>query len=136
MVHGIEVCYFQGNENSMSIWDRICKHKKPVIEPRESSSFPLSIKVTPLCYMVKTHSSIISIWMHHILRWTWPDLFASLYRTTWPSWMTPQPLEQFFSPFVVGRYDLIMNVEKHPSDMFSPLLWYTSTVRRSVHVLL
>jgi len=29
-----------------------------------------------------------------------------------------------------------MNVEKHPSDMFSPLLWYTSTVRRSVHVLL
>nr|XP_007150664.1 hypothetical protein PHAVU_005G171300g [Phaseolus vulgaris]ESW22658.1 hypothetical protein PHAVU_005G171300g [Phaseolus vulgaris] len=34
------------NENSMSIWDRICKHKKPVIEPRESSSFPLSIKVS------------------------------------------------------------------------------------------
>ncbi|RDX67065.1 Regulator of telomere elongation helicase 1-like protein [Mucuna pruriens] len=34
----------KSNENSTSIWDRICKHKKPVIEPRESSSFPLSIK--------------------------------------------------------------------------------------------
>ncbi|KAK7375603.1 hypothetical protein VNO78_35510 [Psophocarpus tetragonolobus] len=32
------------NLNSTSIWDRICKHKKPVIEPRESSSFALSIK--------------------------------------------------------------------------------------------
>ncbi|XP_061338556.1 regulator of telomere elongation helicase 1 homolog [Gastrolobium bilobum] len=32
------------NENSTSIWERICKHKKPVIEPRESSLFASSIK--------------------------------------------------------------------------------------------
>ncbi|CAK8535776.1 unnamed protein product [Lathyrus sativus] len=32
------------NENSASIWERICKHKKPVIEPRESSQFASSIK--------------------------------------------------------------------------------------------
>lgn len=124
MVHGFEVCYFQSNENSMSIWDRICKHKKPVIEPRESSSFPLSIKVTPLCYIVKTHSYIISIWRHHILRWAWLDLYASRYRTTWLSWMTPQLLEQFFLQFVAGRYDLILNVEKHPSDVFSQAFVY------------
>ncbi|XP_047157903.1 regulator of telomere elongation helicase 1 homolog isoform X1 [Vigna umbellata] len=44
------------NENSMSIWDRICKHKKPVIEPRESSSFPLSIKD----YMTKLNDTSTS----------------------------------------------------------------------------
>ncbi|OIW15857.1 hypothetical protein TanjilG_04392 [Lupinus angustifolius] len=32
------------NESSTSIWERICKHKKPVIEPRESSLFASSIK--------------------------------------------------------------------------------------------
>ncbi|KAE9588051.1 putative DNA helicase [Lupinus albus] len=32
------------NESATSIWERICKHKKPVIEPRESSLFALSIK--------------------------------------------------------------------------------------------
>ncbi|KAK7261835.1 hypothetical protein RIF29_28156 [Crotalaria pallida] len=32
------------NDNSISIWERICKHKKPVIEPRESSLFASSIK--------------------------------------------------------------------------------------------
>ncbi|GKV43402.1 hypothetical protein SLEP1_g50693 [Rubroshorea leprosula] len=30
--------------NSTTIWERICKHKKPVIEPRQSSLFPLSIE--------------------------------------------------------------------------------------------
>ncbi|KHN32605.1 regulator of telomere elongation helicase 1 homolog [Glycine soja] len=40
----IIACWKSSNENSTSIWDRICKHKKPVIEPRDSSSFPLSIK--------------------------------------------------------------------------------------------
>ncbi|WVZ01213.1 hypothetical protein V8G54_027282 [Vigna mungo] len=44
------------NENSISIWDRICKHKKPVIEPRESSSFPLSIKD----YMTKLNDTSTS----------------------------------------------------------------------------
>ncbi|TKY48148.1 Regulator of telomere elongation helicase 1 [Spatholobus suberectus] len=44
------------NENSTSIWDRICKHKKPVIEPRESSSFPLSIKD----YMTKLNDTSAS----------------------------------------------------------------------------
>ncbi|CAL0324128.1 unnamed protein product [Lupinus luteus] len=32
------------NESSTSIWERICKHKKPVIEPRESSLFASSIR--------------------------------------------------------------------------------------------
>ncbi|CAJ1955200.1 unnamed protein product [Sphenostylis stenocarpa] len=44
------------NENSTSIWERICKHKKPVIEPRESSSFPLSIKD----YMTKLNDTSAS----------------------------------------------------------------------------
>nr|POE50998.1 isoform 5 of regulator of telomere elongation helicase 1 [Quercus suber] len=30
--------------NSTTIWERICKHKKPVIEPRQSSMFSLSIE--------------------------------------------------------------------------------------------
>ncbi|GAV72683.1 DEAD_2 domain-containing protein/Helicase_C_2 domain-containing protein [Cephalotus follicularis] len=30
--------------NSTTIWERICKHKKPVIEPRQSSLFSLSIE--------------------------------------------------------------------------------------------
>ncbi|XP_015867293.3 regulator of telomere elongation helicase 1 homolog isoform X1 [Ziziphus jujuba] len=30
--------------NSTTIWERICKHKKPVVEPRQSSLFPLSIE--------------------------------------------------------------------------------------------
>ncbi|XP_059642020.1 regulator of telomere elongation helicase 1 homolog [Cornus florida] len=30
--------------NSSTIWERICKHKQPVVEPRQSSLFPLSIE--------------------------------------------------------------------------------------------
>ncbi|KAG9459287.1 hypothetical protein H6P81_003795 [Aristolochia fimbriata] len=30
--------------NSTTIWDRICKHKQPVIEPKESALFPYSIE--------------------------------------------------------------------------------------------
>ncbi|XP_020535309.1 regulator of telomere elongation helicase 1 homolog isoform X1 [Jatropha curcas] len=30
--------------NSTTIWERICKHKKPVVEPRQSSLFPLAIE--------------------------------------------------------------------------------------------
>ncbi|XP_073265919.1 regulator of telomere elongation helicase 1 homolog isoform X1 [Populus alba] len=30
--------------NSTTIWERICKHKKPVVEPRQSSQFPLAIE--------------------------------------------------------------------------------------------
>nr|KYP46912.1 Regulator of telomere elongation helicase 1 [Cajanus cajan] len=44
------------NENSTSIWDRICKHKKPVIEPRDSSAFPMSIKD----YMTKLNDTSVS----------------------------------------------------------------------------
>ncbi|XP_015933676.1 regulator of telomere elongation helicase 1 homolog [Arachis duranensis] len=44
------------NETSTSIWERICKHKKPVIEPRESSLFPSSIKVK-LLFMSYTSTS-------------------------------------------------------------------------------
>ncbi|XP_022714945.1 regulator of telomere elongation helicase 1 homolog isoform X2 [Durio zibethinus] len=33
-----------GNGNSSTIWERICKFKKPVIEPRQSSLFPLAIE--------------------------------------------------------------------------------------------
>ncbi|KAL6972803.1 Regulator of telomere elongation helicase 1 [Sarracenia purpurea var. burkii] len=29
--------------NSSTIWERICRHKQPVVEPRQSSLFPLSI---------------------------------------------------------------------------------------------
>ncbi|XVE52106.1 hypothetical protein DITRI_Ditri02bG0095600 [Diplodiscus trichospermus] len=32
------------NGNSSTIWERICKFKKPVIEPRQSSLFPLAIE--------------------------------------------------------------------------------------------
>ncbi|TYK04039.1 regulator of telomere elongation helicase 1 isoform X1 [Cucumis melo var. makuwa] len=34
----------QSLSSSMTIWERICKHKKPVIEPRQSSLFPSSIE--------------------------------------------------------------------------------------------
>ncbi|XP_027342046.1 regulator of telomere elongation helicase 1 homolog isoform X1 [Abrus precatorius] len=44
------------NESSSSIWERICKHKKPVIEPRESSSFASSIKD----YMTKLNDASVS----------------------------------------------------------------------------
>ncbi|KAG5229076.1 regulator of telomere elongation helicase [Salix suchowensis] len=30
--------------NATTIWERICKHKKPVVEPRQSSLFPLAIE--------------------------------------------------------------------------------------------
>ncbi|KAI4331239.1 hypothetical protein MLD38_029443 [Melastoma candidum] len=30
--------------DSNSIWERICKHKRPVVEPRQSSLFPLAIE--------------------------------------------------------------------------------------------
>ncbi|WRX27695.1 ATP-dependent helicase [Theobroma cacao] len=33
-----------GNANSSTVWERICKFKKPVIEPRQSSLFPLAIE--------------------------------------------------------------------------------------------
>ncbi|XP_021298609.1 regulator of telomere elongation helicase 1 isoform X2 [Herrania umbratica] len=33
-----------GNANSSTIWERMCKFKKPVIEPRQSSLFPLAIE--------------------------------------------------------------------------------------------
>uniref|UniRef100_A0A9I9DVI0 Regulator of telomere elongation helicase 1 homolog n=1 Tax=Cucumis melo TaxID=3656 RepID=A0A9I9DVI0_CUCME len=34
----------QSLSSSTTIWERICKHKKPVIEPRQSSLFPSSIE--------------------------------------------------------------------------------------------
>ncbi|KAK7837842.1 regulator of telomere elongation helicase 1 like protein [Quercus suber] len=34
----------ESHANSTTIWERICKHKKPVIEPRQSSMFSLSIE--------------------------------------------------------------------------------------------
>ncbi|XP_038718615.1 regulator of telomere elongation helicase 1 homolog isoform X1 [Tripterygium wilfordii] len=45
-----------GNENSTTIWERICKHKQPVIEPRQSSLFTLSIED----YMTKLKDSSTS----------------------------------------------------------------------------
>ncbi|XP_042057083.1 regulator of telomere elongation helicase 1 homolog isoform X1 [Salvia splendens] len=33
----------QNLSNSTTIWERICKHKLPVVEPRQSSLFPLAI---------------------------------------------------------------------------------------------
>ncbi|CAJ2661268.1 unnamed protein product [Trifolium pratense] len=44
------------NESSASIWERICNHKKPVIEPRESSLFASSIKD----YLTKLNDTTIS----------------------------------------------------------------------------
>lgn len=55
----------------MSIWERICKHKRPVIEPRESALFASSIKVNLLCNIMKPYPSTISIWIYHILRWVY-----------------------------------------------------------------
>ncbi|KAI4329268.1 hypothetical protein L6164_021552 [Bauhinia variegata] len=37
-------CWKNKSNEYSSIWERICKHKKPVIEPRQSSSFALSIE--------------------------------------------------------------------------------------------
>ncbi|XP_011072337.2 regulator of telomere elongation helicase 1, partial [Sesamum indicum] len=34
----------QGLSNSATIWERICKHKLPVVEPRQSTLFPLAIE--------------------------------------------------------------------------------------------
>ncbi|CAH2080601.1 unnamed protein product [Thlaspi arvense] len=31
--------------NSSTIWERICKYKQPVVEPRQASLFPLAIDV-------------------------------------------------------------------------------------------
>ncbi|KAJ4848513.1 hypothetical protein Tsubulata_050203 [Turnera subulata] len=33
-----------GQTSSATIWERICKHKKPVVEPRQSSLFPVAIE--------------------------------------------------------------------------------------------
>ncbi|WJX74795.1 DNA helicase [Trifolium repens] len=44
------------NESSASIWERICKHKKPVIELRESSLFASSIKD----YLTKLNDTTVS----------------------------------------------------------------------------
>lgn len=40
----------QSHANSTTIWERISKHKKPVVEPRQSSLFLLSIEVTDMMY--------------------------------------------------------------------------------------
>ncbi|KAL0441551.1 UNVERIFIED_CONTAM: Regulator of telomere elongation helicase 1 [Sesamum radiatum] len=36
----------QGLSNSTTIWERICKHKLPVVEPRQSTLFRLAIEVS------------------------------------------------------------------------------------------
>ncbi|KAF3450771.1 hypothetical protein FNV43_RR06860 [Rhamnella rubrinervis] len=40
----IECWKNMSHANSTTIWERICKHKKPVVEPRQSALFPLSIE--------------------------------------------------------------------------------------------
>jgi regulator of telomere elongation helicase 1 len=40
----------QSHANSTTIWERICKHKKPVVEPRQSSLFLSSIEVNDMTY--------------------------------------------------------------------------------------
>lgn len=38
--------------NSSTVWERICKYKQPVVEPRQSSLFPLAIDVSNLSYIL------------------------------------------------------------------------------------
>lgn len=45
--------------NSSTIWERICKHKQPVIEPRQSSLFPSSIEASNINY--RRQLSIFSV---------------------------------------------------------------------------
>lgn len=40
--------FMQSQANSTTIWERICKHKKPVVEPRQSSLFLSSIEVNDM----------------------------------------------------------------------------------------
>lgn len=36
----------QNLSNSTTIWERICKNKLPVVEPRQSTLFPMAIEVS------------------------------------------------------------------------------------------
>ncbi|XP_061960529.1 regulator of telomere elongation helicase 1 homolog [Populus nigra] len=47
--------------NSTTIWERICKHKKPVVEPRQSSLFPLAIEVSNATYKLGQHDCIFVV---------------------------------------------------------------------------
>ena len=47
----------QSHANSTTLWERICRHKKPVVEPRQSSLFSESIEVT---YTSTSYIDIIS----------------------------------------------------------------------------
>lgn len=44
------VQFMQSHANSTTTWERISKHKKPVVEPRQSSLFLLSIEVINMTY--------------------------------------------------------------------------------------
>lgn len=48
------VLFMQSHANSATIWERICKHKKPVVEPRQSSLFLSSIEVNDMTYKEST----------------------------------------------------------------------------------
>lgn len=37
--------FLQSHGNLTTIWERICKYKKPVVEPRQSTLFQLAIEV-------------------------------------------------------------------------------------------
>lgn len=68
----------QGHSNSIdssTIWERICKHKLPVVEPRQSSLFPTAIEVRHTIF-VTFLLFILSVFDSDML---------GLDRTIWPS---------------------------------------------------
>lgn len=68
----------QSHANSTTIWERISKHKKPVVEPRQSSLFLLSIEVTDMTYK----QSVIFLIYKYIV---FPHMFPRLY--CWQDYM-------------------------------------------------
>lgn len=102
VLFSLKTCYFfivQGHRNSMTIWERICKLKKPVIEPKDSSLFPAAMQVsnrclrsTFVCFQKAEYDYLIvsCIFFHG--------------RTFQKNCKTDQLRVRYFLPFVVERY--------------------------------
>lgn len=55
--------FLQSHGNLTTIWERICKYKKPVVEPRQSTLFQLAIEVQKQ----NTHLITILPWLNVFL---------------------------------------------------------------------
>lgn len=84
--------------DSNTIWERICKHKKPVVEPRQSSLFSLAIEVIIIASLIKISTIPADVQDHSMTS------CHSFDRTTCLSSMIPQTQVQYSLQFVAARY--------------------------------